>query len=284
MKDRKRKWILYIIAGCMGLMILFAGGAYYMLTRYYFFNVHNLPAKREMLWHLDYWYDGSFEVLSTEFERVEAETEKLKYYYHIWTYTLEDDKGQQFQGHLWIRSLIGRGAGSDSLSDDYSYNISDTYVEAGAESLTYEIEQDEESCKVSVYDSGETLLYENSYSREPIIKRIGKNTLEIHEGAGNTGWSVFINGETGEVSEPFADVVACNEQIVVYSVFEDGIFKIIIRDIYDEGDCQEITDDFPPVATGISFIKEVKVLDGHTVYLDYYIGDSGNGDEWEEKR
>lgn len=151
-------------------------------------------------------------------------------------------------------------------------------------SLSYKIEEDEEGYKVSVYDGKETLLYESSYPREPVINRIGKDTLEIHEGAGNTWWSVFVNGETGAVSEPVADALACNEQTIVYPVFEGGAFKIIVRDIYDEDVYKEITDDFPPVAIGTGFIKEVKLLDGYIAILDYYTGNSGNMDEWEEKR
>lgn len=286
MKDKKKKRVLYIVAGCMLLMILLAGGIYYTLTRYYFFNIHNLHAKKAMMEHLEYWYDQPFELLSTEYETVETKSDKLQGYVHIWTYTLADDKGEQFQAYVWLYSLVDKGAG-DSHGPDYGSYISDTYVEdakAGTASLAYEIDRDEEGYKVSVYDSQENLLYEDSYPGEPVVKRIGKDTLEIHEGAGNTGWSVFINGETGEASEPIVDVIACNEQIAVYPVFEDGNFKIIIRDIYNENAYEEITDDFPPVATGTGFIKEAKVLDRYTVYLDYYTGDSGNGDEWEEKK
>lgn len=281
MKDRKKKRIFYIAAGCMLFAALAVGGIYYVLTRYYLYNIHNLYAKNEMMWHLDYWYGKPFELLSTEFETAEKDTGNIRHSVPVWTYTLEDENGEQFQTYLWINDMMGVGSCN---SDDYTYRISDTYVEAGTESLAYEIDRDEENYRVSVYDRQEKLLYEDYYPREPVVKRIGKDTLEIHEGAGNTWWSVFINGERGEVSEPIEDVIACNEQIVVYPVFEDGVFKIIMKDIYNENAYGEVTDDFPPVATGTGFIKEAKVLDSYTVYLDYYTGDSGNGDEWEEKR
>lgn len=283
MKNKKKRLIFHIVVGCMMFMILFAGGIYYMLTRYYFYNIHNLHAKNAMMEHLDYWYDKPFELLSTEYETVEMKSDKIQGYVHIWSYLLADDRGGEFYAYVWVYSLADRGAGNSHGSDYGSY-ISDTYVEEEPGNLTYEIEEDEEGCRVSVYDDWEDPLYESSYPKEPVIKRIGKDTLEIHEGAGNTWWSVFINGERGEVSKPIEDVIACNEQIVVYPVFEDGVFKIIIRDIYDENAYEEFTDDFPPVATGTGFIKEAKVLDSYTVYLDYYTGDSGNGDEWEEKR
>lgn len=279
-KSIKKKQIFHIVAGCMLFAALAAGGIYYVLTRYYLYNIHNLHAKNEMMWHLDYWYGKPFELLSTEFETAEKDTGKIRYSVPVWIYTLEDENGEQFQTYLWINSMA---AGSCN-PDDYTYQISDTYVEAGTENFIYEIDQDGENYRVSVYDRQEKLLYEDFYPREPVVKRIGKDTLEIHEGAGNTWWSVFINGETGEVSKPIADVIACNEQTAVYPVFEDGVFKIIIRDIYNENAYEEIIDDFPPMATGTGFIKEAKVLDSYTVYLDYYTGDSGNGDEWEEKR
>ena len=288
MKDRKKKIIFYVAAGFMALMLMLAGGAYYVLTRYYFFHVQYLPAKQEMLRHLDEHYDGDFEVLSAEFEQVETDNRKIRTYYNIWTYTLADDKGQQFQCYLWLPSLRGKGAGAapgvaDPLADLYAFGISDTYEETGAESFTYEVAQGEEEYRVSVHDRQDNLLYEASYPKEPVVKKIGKDTLEIYEGAGNTGWSVFVNGETGEVSEPVTDVAACSEETVVYPVFEDGIFKIIIRDIYDERIYREITDNFPPVATGNGFIKEIKVLD-YSIYLDYYTGNGANGEEWEEKK
>lgn len=281
MKDRKKKRIFHIVAGCMLFAALAAGGIYYMLTRYYLYNIHNLHAKNEMMWHLDYRYDKSFELLSTEFETAERDTGKIRYSIPVWTYTLEDENGEQFQTYLWINDIMGVGSCNP---DDYTYQISDTYVEAGTESLAYEIDQDEENYRVSVYDRQENLLYEDFYPGEPAVKRIGKDTLEIHEGAGNTWWSVFVDGQTGEVSEPIADIIACNEKTAVYPVFEDGVFKIIIRDIYNENPYEEITDDFPPVAAGTGFIKEAKVLDRYTVYLDYYTGDGRNGDEWKEKR
>lgn len=282
-KSKKKKLIICVGTGCMLLAMLLAGGIYYLLTRYYFYNVHNLHAKKAMTEHLDYWYEKTFELLSTEFETVEMNTDKLKGYIHIWTYTLADDNGKEFQAYVWGYSLVKEAAGN-SHGPDYGSYTSDTYVEESGGSLSYKIEEDEEGYRVSVYDGEEALLYEASYPREPVINRIGKDTLEIHEGAGNTWWSVFVNGETGAVSEPVADALACNEQIIVYPVFEGGAFKIIVRDIYDEDVYKEITDDFPPIAIGTGFIKEVKLLDGYTAILDYYTGNSGNMDEWEEKR
>lgn len=283
MTNGKKKWILCIGAGLILLTMLSAGGIYYILTRYYFYNVYNLHAKKAMTEHLDYRYAKPFELLSTEFETVEINTDKFKGYAHIWTYTLADDEGMQFQAYVWSYSLVDRGAGNSHGSDYYTY-VSDTYVEESAGSLSYKIEEDEEGYIVSVYDDQEALLYESSYPKKPVINRIGKDTLEIHEGAGNTWWSVFVNGETKEVSEPVADVLASNEQIVIYPVFEGGVFKIVVRDIYDGNAYEEITDDFPPVAAGNGFIKEAKVLDSYTVYLNYYTGNDGNADEWEEKR
>lgn len=70
MKNKKKRLIFHIVIGCMMFMILFAGGIYYMLTRYYFYNIHNLHAKNAMMEHLDYWYDKPFELLSTEYETV----------------------------------------------------------------------------------------------------------------------------------------------------------------------------------------------------------------------
>ena len=41
---------------------------------------------------------------------------------------------------------------------------------------------------------------------------------------------------------------------------------------------QEIIDTFPVVAVGSYLIKEVQIIDDHTVHVTYYVND-----DWEEK-
>lgn len=145
--------------------------------------------------------------------------------------------------------------------------------------MTYHMEQTgEESYKVSVYNRKGEMLYEDEYLREPQITQVGEHTMMVTVGAGDACSSIFINEETGEISEAYDVAAAYSEQLIVYGTYEDGQMKIIIRDIYDKDKCyKEITDTFADTAVGHYLIKDAEITDDSSVNITYYIGD------WEEK-
>lgn len=89
------------------------------------------------------------------------------------------------------------------------------------------------------------------YYVEPVISKVGKNTIMVTVGRGDFWISTFINGKTGDVSEGFENISGCSEKLVVYGTFEEGKIKIIIRDIYNKEQVyKEIIEEFPNIAVG----------------------------------
>lgn len=122
-------------------------------------------------------------------------------------------------------------------------------------------------------------IYENVYELEPSIIQVGKDTILIRIGRGDSWTTKFINGKTNRISDSFENISAYNEQLVVYGIYEDEQLKIVIRDIYDKDKIyKEVFDTFPNVAVGSYIIKDAQIIDEHSVQLTYYVGD-----EWEEK-
>lgn len=142
------------------------------------------------------------------------------------------------------------------------------------------IEKQGENYFVSINDNQGIIIYEDLYSLEPIISKVGKNSIIITVGGGDSWQSKFINGKKGKVSESFENVSAYNEKIVVYAIYEEGNLKIIIRDIYNKDEVyKEIIDEFPDIAVGSYIIKDARVINNHLVYLNYYLGN-----DWKEKK
>lgn len=125
---RNKTIIIYIcMIICISMLLLLICGymVYYCLTRYFFYNKHNVYAQRAIIKSLEYKYDGTFNLLSTEFETREEKIGGAKYV-HIWTFTFEDDTGKEFSAYLWGYGLVKNGDGN-SHAADYSAYYTDTY-------------------------------------------------------------------------------------------------------------------------------------------------------------
>ncbi len=145
--------------------------------------------------------------------------------------------------------------------------------------MSYSVEKVNNTYNVSVTNRWGKKIYENVYELEPSIIQVGKDTILIRVGKGDSWTAKFINGKTNRISDSFENISAYNEQLVVYGLYEDGQLKIVIRDIYDKDKVyKEVIDTFPDVAVGSYIIKDAQIIDEHSVHLTYYVG---NG--WEEK-
>lgn len=145
--------------------------------------------------------------------------------------------------------------------------------------MSYKVDKQDDNYFVQIMDSQGEIIYENLYMLEPVVEKIGENTVVVTVGRGDQWNTVFVNGQTGEVSETFGNVCAYNENIVVYGIY-DGQLKIIIRDVYDTGNLyKEIIDNFPSVAVGSYLIKDAKVISDNFVYLNYYVSSDVAEDE-----
>lgn len=145
--------------------------------------------------------------------------------------------------------------------------------------MSYSVEKVDDTYNVSIYNKWGKKIYENVYELEPSIIQVGKDTILIRIGRGDSWITKFINGKTNRISDSFENISAYNEQLVVYGIYEDEQLKIVIRDIYDKDKVyKEVFDMFPNVAVGSYIIKDAQIIDEHSVRLTYYVGD-----EWEEK-
>ena len=145
--------------------------------------------------------------------------------------------------------------------------------------MSYSVEDVNDKYVVSITNNHGKTIYENTYNAYPVISQIGENTVSVTIGAGDHWTTKFINGKTNRISDYFANISACSEQLVVYGIYEGGELKIVIRDIYDnEKVYKEIIDTFPIVAVGSYLIKEAQIIDDHTVHLTYYVNN-----DWEER-
>ncbi len=121
MKSRKKLIIMIIIIG----IIICCSGIYVFLLKYFFYNKHNIYAKRAVLDRLSGRYNQEFELLSIEFETKEVETGGAKYV-HMWTFVLQDNQERQFYAYVRLYGLVEKGDGNFHAPDYFSY-IEDTY-------------------------------------------------------------------------------------------------------------------------------------------------------------
>ncbi len=153
------------------------------------------------------------------------------------------------------------------------YDISNTYTVNEKENYNYEV--------IIRQYNGKVIFTEEYDHTQPFIEVIGKDMITL-EVSGGLGCRVtrFINVKDGDVSEKFGNVVANNSDKVVYPIFEDGIMKIIVQDIFDKNKFYlEVIRDYAPVAVGRDMIIDAEFLDDTTLCLEYY-----SGEEWEEVR
>lgn len=144
---------------------------------------------------------------------------------------------------------------------------------------SYNVEKSQNGYVVSITDIHGKLLYEDLYQLEPIISEIGKDTVMVTAGKGDSIAYKFINRKSGKISYSYENISTYNEQLVVYGIYENAKLKIVIRDIYDEDIVyKEITDQFPSVAVGSYIIKDAEIVSDNLVHITYYIGDN-----WKEK-
>ena len=103
-----------------------------------------------------------------------------------------------------------------------------------SDKISYNVEEVNGNYNVSVNNRWGKRIYENVYGVAPIIMQVGKDTILIRTGKGDSWITKFINGKTNRVSDDFENISAYNGQLVVYGIYEDEQLKIVIRDIYDK--------------------------------------------------
>ena len=139
----------------------------------------------------------------------------------------------------------------------------------------YQIEEADEDYKLTIRSRGGNIIFNEQYGAEPIVQIVDDDTLLIICGKGDWHICTFVNVDTGLVSEGFDDISAWNSEMVVYAVWQDGTYKVVVQDIYNKSDYyMEIERDFSPMAVPHFIIKEATFLDDSTLEMKYYCGEN----------
>lgn len=137
----------------------------------------------------------------------------------------------------------------------------------------YHLEETGDTYGLTVNDRRGNVIFDERYGAEPIIGTISDDTLLIICGKGDWHVYTFVNVDMGLVSEEFNDVSAWNSKMVVYAVFRDGTYQIIVQGIYDKNNYyMEIERNFSAMAVPHYIIKEAVFLDDSTLKLKYLCG------------
>ena len=153
-----------------------------------------------------------------------------------------------------------------------SSDISDTNSDI---SHLYQMEEADRDYKLTIRSRGGNIIFNEQYGAEPIVQIVDDDTLLIICGKGSWHSYTFVNVDTGLVSEGFEDISAWNSEMVVYAVWQDGTYKVVVQDIYNKSDYyMEIERDFSPMAVPHFIIKEATFLDDSTLEMKYYCGEN----------
>lgn len=135
----------------------------------------------------------------------------------------------------------------------------------------YQMEEADGDYKLTIRNRGGNIIFNEQYGAEPIVQIVDDATLLIICGRGSWHICTFVNVDTGLVSEGFDDISAWNSEMVVYAIWQDGTYKIVVQDIYNKSDYyMEIERDFYPAAAPQYIIKEAAFLDDSTLKVKYY--------------
>lgn len=133
----------------------------------------------------------------------------------------------------------------------------------------------EENFRLCIKSRRGKVIFNEEYIGEPEIGIIYDDTFLVRRGKGDWHSYTFINVVTGLVSEEFDDISAWNHEKVVYGTYENGIIKIIVRDIYDkEKYYLEILRDYAPVAVPHHVILNAEFINDAQLMLEYYVGEN----------
>lgn len=156
----------------------------------------------------------------------------------------------------------------EKMASNVSSDLSDSNSDI---SHLYQMEETDGDYKLTIRSRSGNIIFNEQYGAEPIVQIVDDDTLLIICGKGDWHICTFVNVDTGLVSEGFDDISAWNSEMVVYAVWQDGTYKVIVQDIYNKSDYyMEIERDFYPAAAPQYIIKEAAFLDDSTLKVKYY--------------
>ncbi|MBQ6888402.1 MAG: hypothetical protein IJN54_12925 [Lachnospiraceae bacterium] len=139
------------------------------------------------------------------------------------------------------------------------------------ENNQYISKQVELGYEVKLYDKNNKEIYSVVYPKEPWIKEVTENILEIGISTGSPSRHVFyFNKETSKISDVYFNSILLDNKYVAYMGNSE---ELIIMDIFNEGIlCKKVTRDFSKTANPSSAIINIEIEDGENILLEYLLG------------
>ena len=119
-----------IIFGIIVCALFWGSAIYFYLSRYYFFNRHNIYAQRAVVDILERRYDQEFDLLEIKFQRW-SDPSKEGRMINRWTFLLSDNEGRLCYSYLWMYG-VGPVAGNP-VEIEYHMRITDSYEQLRVE-------------------------------------------------------------------------------------------------------------------------------------------------------
>lgn len=132
----KRKFIRYSVVS-LCILLLIVAGIFYLGLRYFYYSEYNVHAKKAVIDELGERYQEEFKLLDTEYAVYDCDNPDItggaKYQY-IWTFTFENESGEEFKAYSWGYGLSEFGASTDpvlyglNIWDEYSYSALEKHL------------------------------------------------------------------------------------------------------------------------------------------------------------
>lgn len=122
--------------------------------------------------------------------------------------------------------------------------------------------------ELNLYSKSKEKVFSAIYPKEPGIKEVSEDILQISISLGSPACYVFYFNETNaEISETFFNPIYFGDKYVAYMENE----KLVLKDVFDEGLVyKEIERDFTKTADPISAIIKIEMLNDGNILLKYY--------------
>lgn len=135
----------------------------------------------------------------------------------------------------------------------------------------YTCEKTVDGYEVTLFDRKNNTVFDMVYPKEPWIREIDDDILEIGISTGLPSSYVFyFDKETSKISDTYFNSILLDSKYIAY--MDDG--ELVISDLFDKRVFyKKITRDFTKTANPSSAIISIELVDEENLIIDYYKGE-----------